>query len=490
MNHSEIWTECVNSLIQNLLDAPSTAAREVGKVWQWAFGELQDHPEKYNRLQDSSPEQQAALVREFISTCELRAQKKDAFDQKVVEYAIERSVPIPAAPATSRISNELADALSAFGMFLGHKGHNTIDSPSRFPYTAALFGLDREVFNDILKSKQISEGQRTILKEVAKYIPRGHFQEEYFRRCEAAANIETLFGFSKRLLTATEVYQRGREFYETSSRLGPALTITFSNTSGLWNPLERFGTVEFARRYGIREDAKIKYKDGFRATNFVDGILNPSLACRRLYLFNQADTQKAFCNARSLAANVEKFDADTEILLEQVYQRMVTPTGTLHLATVRNWSEFPPLALVTRVSSDVLMFSNRGSDLAISYAFWCSLTEKGARRAKTQHRILTVLETVVEMASGGILSVLSSLGPFLETILGKVESLKAIQERVSGERLRCLLNKEPHRVLSELEDRFNLQIEYLSPDMFRSEIKKVIQQMETGGSNKSVQATP
>jgi len=483
MNRSDIWTECVNSLIRNLIDAPSAAAREVGKAWKWAFQELHEHPERYNQLQDSSPEQQATLVRKFLTTCELRAQEKEASDEKMVEYAIDRSVPLADAPGQSQVSSEIADALAAFGMFLGHRGHNTIDAPSRFPYTAALFGFDREVFRDILESKQIPEGQRTILEEVAKYIPRGRTNEEYFRRCEAAARIESLFGFSKRLLTATDVYQRGWEFYNTSSRLGPVLTMTFSNTSGLWNPLERYGTAKFDRLYGIREGAKVKYKDSFRSTNFVDGILNPSLACRRLYLFNDSETWKAFRHARSVAADVPKFDADTAVLLDQVCARMEAATGTLHLAKVKNWSEFRPLSLVTRVSSDVIMFSNRGSDLAISHAFWCRLTERGAAKAKTQRRVLSVLETIAEMASGGSLPVLRSLGPFLETLLGKAESFRIIQERVSGERLRRLLDEEPVKVLSKLEDRFGLKVEYITPSILRSEVRKVIQEMGEGGSN-------
>ncbi len=478
MDHSDIWTECVNSLIRNLLDARSTAAREVGRVWQWAFQRLHEHPDTYNQLQDSSAERQAELVREFLTACELRAEGRPTSDQKMVEYAIEHSVPLTDAPASAQVSGEIADALAAFGMFLGHKGQNTIDAPSRFPYTAALFGFNREVFDDILKSKQIPEGQRTILQEVARYVPRGAAQEEYFRRCEAAASIERLFGFSKRLLTATEVYQRGREFYKTSSRLGPVLTMTFSNTSGLWNPLERYGTAEFERRYGIKPDANVKFKDGFRSTNFVDGILNPLLACRRLYLFNDSDTWTAFRSARSAAADVKKFDVDTSRLVDEVCTRMETPTGTLHLATVRNWSEFPPLALVTRVSSDVVMFSNRGSDFAISHAFWCSLTEAAAKKAKTCGRMLSVLQTVTEMVSGGLLSVLSSLGPFLETLFGKVESFKAVQERVAGERLRRLLDEEPGRVLSELEDRFDLKIEYVTASMLRAEIRKATQEKD------------
>jgi hypothetical protein len=475
MQRSTVWRECVKTLIDSLVNAPSAAAREVGKVWQWAFNRLDEHPDDFNLLQDSNPETQVSLVKEFLTACERRARGEAASDQKMVQYAIEKSLPISDAPDPYQISREVADALATFGMFLGHQGHNTIDAPSRFPYTAALFGFHGQVFKDILESKKIPVSQREILQEVAKYVPKGEVQKEYFRRCEAAANIEALFGFSKRLLTATDVYQRGLEFYKASSRVGPAITLTFSNTSGLWNPLERHGTADFIRRYGINQEAHLKFKDGFRSTNFTDGILNPALACRRLYLFNEEDTWEGFRKARSSATKVNVFDQDAKELVEEVCNRIQATSGTLHLVSVKNWGEFPPLALVTRVSSEVLMFSNRGSDLSISHAFWCNLREKGHQKEQIDRRVSTVLKAVGDMATGGLLSVLTSLTPFLESLIGRAEYLANVRDRFVGERIRRLLDEEPARVLSELEYRFGLDLEYITPPMLRAQLSKAIE---------------
>jgi len=396
----------------------------------------------------------------------------------MVEYAVQNSLPISSAPSSRKVSQEVADALAAFGMFLGHEGQNTIDSPSRFPYTTALFGFQEHIFKDILESKQIPEGQWEILEEVAKHVPHGDIQREYFRRCEAAADIETLFGFSKRLLTATDVYQRGLAFYKTSSRIGPAVTLTFSNTSGLWNPLERDGTTHFNRRYSVESASTLKFKDGFRSTNFTDGILNPALACRRLYLFNETDTWEGFLNARSAARDKAAFDEEARRLVEEVCARMEGATGTLHLVAVRNWAEFAPLGLVTRVSSDVVMFSNRGSDLSISHAFWCNLSERGRSREKALRRISTVLKAVTEMATGGLLTVLASLVPFLESLFGKLEYVAKAQERITGERMRRLLDDAPAQILGQLSDRFGLDLEYITPPMLRQQLSTYIERQE------------
>ena len=477
MERSEVWKQCVKALILSLLDAPSSSARETGKVWEWAFSRLEEHPDDFNSLQDNSSDIQISLVKKFLKTCEVRAQGQTASDHDVVEYVADHSLSVSDAPITKKVSHEVADALAAFGMFLGHKGHshNTIDSPSRFPYTAALFGFHDQIFKDILESKQIPDGQRSILEEIAKYIPKGDVQREYFKRCEVASNVERLFGFSKRLLTATDVYQRGLDFYKTSSRLGPAMTLTFSNTSGLWNPLERSGTAEFVRCYGVVSKAQLKYKDAFRSTNFIDGILNPALACRRLYLFNELNTWNAFKNARAAAQDKAKFDEHAKILVEEVCKRIESAVGTLHLVAVKNWQEFPPLGLVTRVSSDVVMFSNRGSDLAISHAFWCNLSEQGRSRSKTLSRVSTVLKATSEMVSGGMLTVLSSVAPFLETLLGRLEYVTKLKERFTGERMRRLLDDEPIQILSELDDQFGLDLEYITPTMLRQKLSEFIQ---------------
>jgi len=476
MERSDTWKECVRVLLQGLKDAPSASAREAGRIWEWAFETLEKHPDDFNRLQDTCPEDQTSLVRQFLETCESRSKGEDTSDLKTVEFAISKSLPLSEAPEASQISDEVADALTAFGTFLGHEGHNTIDSPGKFPYTAALFGFHDQVLSDILESKQIPEGQRAVLKEIAECVPQGTDQREYFRRCEAAAKIERFFGFSKRLLTSTDVYQRGKEFYHTASRLGPGQTLTFSNSSGLWNPLERTGTAEFIRRYGVLSTDNLKYKDGFRATNFTDGILNPDLACKRIYLFNEDNTWKGFRNARACAADKASFDKKANSLIEEVCARMEANYGQLHLVAVKNWHEFPPLNLATRISKEVIMFSNRGSDLAICHAFWCGLTERGRSRTRTVAGVVTVAKALLELASGGVLSVLDSLVPFMEALFGDLEVVVTAEERFVGERMRRLIdNPDPEHILRELEDRFGIKMQYVNPSALRQQLLENIE---------------
>jgi len=474
MQRKETWYDCVRSVIDALLTASDTAAREVGKVWQWAFSELEKSPKNFNLLQNTSPENLEKLVEEFLRTCERRARGETISDRSLVELTLDSSLSLNEVPANQQISKEVADALAAFGMFLGHAGHNAIDSPSRFPYATALFGLHDKVLADIIESKRIPEEQRKILLSVASFIPRGGVQKEYFRRVEAAAKIEKLFGFSIRLLSPTDVYQRGFEFYKIASRIEESITLTFSNTSGLWNPHERLGSAEFVRRYGRKPGADFKFKDGFRSTNFTDGILNDSLVCRRIYFFNEEDTWNALRSSRNAAENVAAFDEDAKLFAEEVCKRIEASTGKLYLVAVKNWSKFPPLALVSRVSHETLMFSNRGSDLSISHAFWCSLTREGHQKERRVRYIEKILYKVADLASGGVLSTLESLSPFLQDIYGRIELMAA-------ERMRRILDEEPGMVITHLEDQFGIEVESITSQILRDRLDHALQSSQDNG---------
>lgn len=465
MGNEQVWQDCVKAIISGLRESSDAAAREIGQVWDWAFALLEKEPSQFNSLQDEDT--QADLVRRFLMTCEDRVRGADASDRSFVSYVAGKCLSLSDIPKSRRPSKEIADALAAFGMFFEYDGNTAIDSPGRFAYTSALFALPVQRLADVLATKRIPEGQADILLTVAKHFPTGDKEREYFRRCEAAANIERFFGFSKRLLSSTDVYQRGYEFYRESSKGIPGNTLTLSNTSGLWNPHERLGTKEFTRRYGMNEGAGLKYKDGFRETNFTNGILNSELSCRRIYLFNEGLTWQGFAKARQAAKKKRAFDRDAAQFVDEVCCRMDASSGGLQLVAVKNWNTFPALALVTRISKNVVMFSNRGSDLAISHAFWCSLDDDGKIRDKGMTASSRLVGNVLDMAASGTLKALAPLGEFLERCLRKSDRLSMAIDAAAPERMRRLLDEEPLPLLRRLEEHFDLKLDCLNAASLR-----------------------
>ena len=468
MDRGSVWKEVVGAVLRTLTVAQDPAAREIGRVWQWAFERLEKQPDHFNQLQESSPEHLDELIREFLQIAEARASGQSVSDASFVDKAVQHSLALEDAPPTYRASREVADALAAFGMFIGHAGHNAIDSGGRFPYTCALFGLRTSVLEDILQSKQIPEEQRKILLTVAKHVPAGDRSRTYFRRLEAATLIERVFGFSRKLIASTDVYALGPEFYRLSSRHGPQITVTISNTSGLWNPHERLGTAEFVRRFGQKADMTLPYKDGYRATNFTDGILNPSHACSRIYVYNSRDTWDAFARARATAQNTDAFDKYAKQLVTEVAARSRAYPGTLHLVSVGDFDACRPLALVTRASKDVLMFSNRGSDFSIAHAFWCHLRHSRARSiAGDGGRILAI---VGDLVSKGLLPSLKALFPLLEGIFGRSPIGTRAREFYAGEIIRGSLHGNIESFQEMLSDKLGLESDYVTAPLLREEL--------------------
>jgi|GEM_PF-4436909 len=468
MDRGRIWREVVGTVLRTLTVAPDAAAREVGRVWQWAFERLEKQPDHFNQLQESSPEHLDELICEFLQIAEARASGQSVSDASFVDKAVRHSLALEDAPPACCTSKEVADALAAFGMFIGHDGHNGIDSGGRFPYTCALFGLRTSVLEDILQSKQIPEEQRKILLTVAKHVPAGDRSRTYFRRLEAATMIERVFGFSRKLIASTDVYALGREFYRLSSQHGPQITVTVSNTSGLWNPHERLGTAEFVRRFGRTADATLPYKDGYRATNFTDGILNPAYACRRIYVYNSRDTWDAFQRARAAAQNTAAFDTYAKQLVTEVAARTTAYPGTLHLVSVGDFDTCRPLALVTRASKDVLMFSNRGSDYSIAHAFWCHLRHSQARSIGGEGaRILAI---VGDLVSRGLLSSLKALLPLLEGIFGRSSVGKTAREFYAGEIIRASLYGGVESFQEMLSENLGLESHYITAPLLWEEL--------------------
>lgn len=454
MKRAKIWMQSLRALIQDLCDSENAAARETGRIWKWAFEKTSEADRPWIAMQD--PITQRDLLWEFLRINEECARNKGqegvVTEASLCDKRLRAGYSLSDLPKTIQPSYEVAAALSAFGMFVGHKDWRCIDSLGRLPYTCALFDLPPRIFDDICRTKRLTDDERAVIMAVKRCFPTDPKRRKYFKRIELAAIVQSQFGFTHELITSTDVYQRGYSFYKSASAGEAGLSLTISNTSGLWNPHERLGTEEFHRRYGVKDGCTLKYKDAFRETNFTDGILNAGLACCRLYMFNDGSTWEAFRKARSAAKNVEAFDSDAIRFVEQTCSRMGGVSGALELVAIRNFAECDALPIVTRASHSVLMLSNRNPGATINHAFWCALESNGALPV-----LEGVLKTVADMATAGVFSKLVSLPPFMKVLYGTPECMRRW--------LKCNAT-ETRSILSKT---FKLKTDPLTPENLRKD---------------------
>lgn len=89
MARRDAWKEAVGAVLRSLSGAPDAAARETGKVWQWAFERLHTHPTTFSQLQEANPDKLDELVKEFLKIAEAGAGGGQVADAPLVERAIQ-----------------------------------------------------------------------------------------------------------------------------------------------------------------------------------------------------------------------------------------------------------------------------------------------------------------------------------------------------------------------------------------------------------------
>jgi hypothetical protein len=104
-------------------------------------------------------------------------------------------------------------------------------------------------------------------------------------------------------VTPQQIYEGARSFVERASP--DSHSVTLSTTSGIMDPMERFGTETFCEELKIDDPDtirdKLKEKSPWRVRNFNEGLLHPDCQRRRLYFFDSEHT------ARNMKAVFESF---------------------------------------------------------------------------------------------------------------------------------------------------------------------------------------
>lgn len=115
-------------------------------------------------------------------------------------------------------------------------------------------------------------------------------KENLIRLSYLAARI---YGVQVTTVSTEAIYRGAPEFV---ARAGSGVALTLSTSSGIIDPLERFGTTELLERLGLDKSSeitnKVHKKSPWRLINFRDGLLNRSFDARRLYFFDRQNTAK------------------------------------------------------------------------------------------------------------------------------------------------------------------------------------------------------
>lgn len=157
-------------------------------------------------------------------------------------------------------------------------------------------------------------------------------------------------------LKPTDVYTGGYPFYRGHE--GES-TITFSTSSGLPNPLERFGTDEFAHKYSVpdHDTGDLLLKNPYRMDNFAKGILNRDIDCKRLYVWEKEGTSKAL----KRALDVVPINKRQEFLNEAV--KLLAEAFVFDRIRIIQLDEFDRwMRRFTRNAKGEIMFSLRGRE--------------------------------------------------------------------------------------------------------------------------------
>lgn len=176
-----------------------------------------------------------------------------------------------------------------------------------------------------------------------------------------------------------DVYTNALPFYHRHEH---GSTITFSTSSGLPNPLERFGTDAFIDRYKIPEGdiGDLLLKNPFRVTNFADGILNRKIDCKRIYVWEKDGTSRALKRA------LEKVPPDKEQQFRDEATSLLAEALSFDRIMIIEIDRFDPwMKRFTRNAAGEAMFSLRGTEskriseaIQVSFDLRSMATERAA----------------------------------------------------------------------------------------------------------------
>ncbi|MFA5252320.1 MAG: hypothetical protein WC454_07030, partial [Phycisphaerae bacterium] len=351
--------------------------REIGRFWRFLVEQCQSKPEKTKLLSTMTLEEKETLIVKYLGSIAAEdASDKSKADKDIFSDVVNHSTVVEDSEVGRHVSKDLAMAFETLGMFISHEGLNFVESISNLSYALGILFFERLILDDYLKSNDIPKDIVGIFLKFRDSIRKSYGPVEKLRLFvqELGHQQERIYGITSIPIRSLGVYQRGHIFYKRAEESRSKLTLTISNTSGLFNPFERLGTKPFLKLIGsTTEESRLPLKHAMRATNFEDGILNPSIDCRRIYLWNKARTFESFKKSWEIASNKEAFVSEVRKYLNQM--QIMSSQENLICCEVDNFESLPALMYLTRLSENTMMWSNRNSETDITHAFWFNLGE-------------------------------------------------------------------------------------------------------------------
>jgi hypothetical protein len=161
-------------------------------------------------------------------------------------------------------------------------------------------------------------------------------------------------------VSAEEIYRGTRGYLE---RAEGGIAVTFATSSGIIDPLERYGTAAFANKLELDGEVSkgLPLKDPWREVNFSNGLLNKELPSRA-YFFNRQYTAKKMQQVyNNLSSDIkEKYVRLSVGLLEEAL--LLENINKLRLYEVDSKSFEPPLWRLTRIAPNYLLISCRNKN--------------------------------------------------------------------------------------------------------------------------------
>jgi hypothetical protein len=126
-----------------------------------------------------------------------------------------------------------------------------------------------------------------------------------------SASAKHIYNLAVESVSAERIYTGTPDFIQNA---GAGTAVTFATSTGIFDPLEHFGTEELVKLMGIEEgdeyyekiNEKIKKKSAWRIVNFRDGILNSKFEARRLYFFDREATSKSMNETLSILTKEQR----------------------------------------------------------------------------------------------------------------------------------------------------------------------------------------
>lgn len=204
---------------------------------------------------------------------------------------VEELPPLDIGTLPDASTNTEVRALELGGVVKTDGKHILVPNPGRLLSGIVALLADEAIWRAYLAQCHLSDAFDEVLAPVRTRL---HTIDTKSKLLKLSYKIARFYGVSVSTVKAEFIYRGAPEFV---ARAGVGTALTLSTSSGIIDPLERFGTDELLKLLNLPNDSpvaqKLRPKSAWRVMNFSEGLLNPRFQARRLYFFDSVATRRA-----------------------------------------------------------------------------------------------------------------------------------------------------------------------------------------------------